>query len=159
MRRRVVVAIAMAAVIFSSCSTSFGRAARSDQPPGRLVDVGWVLASVQREGHPPVDVPARALVVRGSGSATFDVSRCSQWVGMMHFHGRLLDVNGRVSPHPCPAVFGATGGPDLIEHFAVAVMQGSLRWSLDGGRLALTKSGIGVLTFSRGRPDPPSPSS
>jgi hypothetical protein len=161
MRRSLIVAIAVGMVAVAtvcSCSSNPGQIANSDPVPDPLVNIAWILTSVQREGQATMDVPEHVFVVRTTGGATLDVSRCNQWVGLMQFHDATVDVSGRVSPHSCPAL-DTTGGQDPIEPLGVAVMNGSLRWSLDGDHLALNKPGVGVLTFSRGRSDPPSPSS
>jgi len=145
------VAVAAAA----SCSRDHSRPATDQSVPFGLVNVGWLLTSTQREGQSAEYAPSNVLIMRVNGAATFDVSRCDQWVGVMRFDGEKVEVRGRISPHSCPP--GSTVEDPGLEPFEAKVLQGSLRWSLDAGRLVLTKGGVGLLTFARGPQDPPSP--
>jgi hypothetical protein len=118
------------------------------------------LVSAQQEGRTTQAADEHALILRASGVTSLGVGRCSQWLGSMHFRGGKADVSGRVSPHHCPLPESPTlDGPDPIESIEAVVMQGSLRWSLRGDRLMLTKDLVGVLIFSRGPSNPPSSSS
>ena len=110
---------------------------RSGQP---LIGTEWQLTAVvepSRTWSPPPEVDA---VLRFDGEGHFSATACNFYSGAVRIDGSVLHLGGLGGTD-----MGCGGTTRAVEEAFLAVMQGEVRWAIDGEELRLDKpSGRGL---------------
>jgi heat shock protein HslJ len=106
---------------------------RSGQP---LIGTEWELTAVvepSRTWSPPPEVDA---VLRVDGEGHFSATACNFYSGAVRIDGSVLHLGGLGGTD-----MGCGGTTRAVEEAFLAVMQGEVRWAIDGEELRLDKPG------------------
>jgi heat shock protein HslJ len=109
---------------------------RQDHPGQPLIGTEWQLAEVlgpSRTWSPP---PAVDAVLRFDGEGHFSATACNYYGGPVGIDGSVLRLGGLGGTD-----MGCGGTRRAVEEACLAVMQGEVRWRIDGEELRLDKPG------------------
>jgi heat shock protein HslJ len=113
---------------------------RQDHPGQPLIGTEWQLTAVvepSRTWSPPPEVDA---VLRFDGEGHFSATACNFYSGAVRIDGSVLHLGGLGGTD-----MGCGGTTRAVEEAFLAVMQGEVRWAIDGEELRLDKpSGRGL---------------
>lgn len=135
--------VTVTALVSSGPTVQPAQVRKPPSTPTALVRPHWVLMSVRPDGE--ASTPGGgSLLIRSSGQFAAGFP-CGSWRGVARFDGGRATFNGAFVNTDCP---NSPRGDAATVRTVEAVLDGTVRWSVQGARLTITKPGIGILTYA-----------